>query len=227
MARSRPRRAEEVTGLLDETQLRLMSPEERAQLARTLASLDLPAPLDDPKTASRRKVVVFTTLVCCGFLAAWIVVLALTLPSGFRTEQWRGVWVGFDVAELAGFCAVAWAAWRGRQILILSLIVTATLLCCDAWFDLTLDWGTRWFWLSAASAAFVELPLAALMLIGVRRMLRLNAQAWMTLEGETGPVPPLWQLEFLGQPRPPRTRPRRPHAPPAVRASGSRPARSS
>ena len=29
----------------------------------------------------------------------------------------------------------AWALWRERQIVILLLVLTGTMLCCDAWFD--------------------------------------------------------------------------------------------
>jgi hypothetical protein len=78
------------------------------------------------------------------------------------------------------------------------LIVTATLLCCDAWFDLTLDWGTSDFWFSLLSAVVAELPLAILLALGARRLLRLTIATEMALEGMTGPVPPLWQVALLG-----------------------------
>jgi hypothetical protein len=44
-------------------------------------------------------------------------------------------WVGFDLVGLAAFAATGWAIWRGRQMVIACLLVTGTLLCCDAWFD--------------------------------------------------------------------------------------------
>lgn len=184
--------------MLDEAELRMMSPEQRARLARTLAALDAPRFLNDPKAKRRRKMALTLAIGCCIFLAAWIGVLAVTLPSRYSSGGWRGAWVGFDVALLLAFASVAWTAWRGKQLLIVCLIVTATLLCCDAWFDLTLDWGTGGFWFSLLSAVVAEVPLAILMALGARRLLRLTVAAEMALEGETGPVPPLWQVALLG-----------------------------
>jgi hypothetical protein len=184
--------------VLDEAELRLMSPEQRARIARTLAALDAPRPFDDPKARKRRKLALTLAIGCCIFLAAWIGVLAVTLPSRYSAGGWRGAWVGFDVALLLAFASVAWTAWRGKQLLIVCLIVTATLLCCDAWFDLTLDWGTGGFYFSLLSAVVAELPLAILMALGARRLLRLTIATEMALEGATGPVPPLWQVALLG-----------------------------
>ena len=184
--------------MLDEAELRLMSPEQRARIARTLATLDAPRPFDDPKARKRRKLALTLAIGCCIFLAAWIGVLAVTLPSRYSAGGWRGAWVGFDVALLLAFASVAWTAWRGKQLLIVCLIVTATLLCCDAWFDLTLDWGTGGFYFSLLSAVVAELPLAILMALGARRLLRLTIATEMALEGATGPVPPLWQVALLG-----------------------------
>ena len=120
-----------------------MSPDERHRLARALAALDMPRPFDDPKARTRRKVALTFVIGCCVFLVAWIVVLAITLPSRYRAGGWWGAWVGYDIGLLIAFASVAWAAWRAKQLLIVALIVTATLLTCDAWFDLTLDWATR------------------------------------------------------------------------------------
>lgn len=181
--------------MLDESQLRLMSPEQRARLARTLAALDRPRP--DPRARLRRKLALAVLLACCVFLAAWIGVLAVTLPSHYRAGGWRGAWVGFDVVELLGFATVAWAAWRGKQLLVVALIVTSTLLFCDAWFDLTLDWGTRGFGFSVFSAVCGELPLAVLMIIGARRLLRLTIATAMAAQGVPGPVPPLWRVPLI------------------------------
>jgi hypothetical protein len=184
--------------MLDEAELRLMSPEERARLLRSLAALDTPRFLDDPKVKRPRKLALTLAIGCCIFLAGWIAVLAVTLPSRYSSGGWRGAWVGFDIALLLAFASVAWTAWRGKRLLIVCLIVTATLLCCDAWFDLTLDWGTNGFSFSLLSAVIAELPLAILMALGARRLLRLTVATEMALEGATGPVPPLWRVALLG-----------------------------
>jgi hypothetical protein len=189
---------EEAVRMIDESDVRLMSPEQRARLARTLAALDLPRPLGDPKVRMRRRVALAIVVGCCLFLAVWIVVLAVTLPTRYRAGGWRGAWVGLDIGELLALASVAWAAWRGKQLLIVAMIVTATLMCCDAWFDLTLDWGTRSFSFSLVSAIFAELPLAAVMILGARRLLRLTVATTMALQGNHDPVPPLWRVPLLG-----------------------------
>lgn len=183
--------------MLDEVELRRMSPIERARLARTLASLDNPRPVDDPRFRLGRRMWLTITVGACFVLAAWIGVLAVTLPRDFTAGGWRVSWVGFDVALLAVFAVTAWAAWRCRQLLIACLIVTATLLLCDAWFDLTLDWGTSAFVWSVVSAVFAEVPVAILMIIAARRALRLTIRAVLAREGYAGPVPSLWRLALF------------------------------
>jgi hypothetical protein len=66
-------------------------------------------------------------------------------------------------------------------VLIICLVVLATLLCCDAWFDVALDARTAGFELSLLSAVVVELPLAALAGWGARR---LRLRLW--LRGRSG-----------------------------------------
>jgi hypothetical protein len=135
----------------------------------------------------------------CVVLAAWIGVLAVTLPKHYAAGHWRGAWVGFDFALLAAFATTAWAAWRERQVLIICLAVTATLLCCDAWFDLLFDLGTRQILMSVAAAVFAELPLAVLMFTVARRLLRMSVGIVMQLEGIDGPVPPLWRIPLFAE----------------------------
>src|SRR5262249_11425461 len=136
--------------------------------------------------------------VSCVALAAWIGYLAVALPHFYRTGSWRGAWVGLDVAELLAFAAVGWAAWRRRQLLIIALIVLATLLICDAWFDVVLDLHTSGFWESVASALVVELPLALLAIVMARRLLHITIGQVMRYEGIEGPTPPLWRIPLLG-----------------------------
>ena len=176
-----------------------MSPQERARLARALAALDGPAMVPSPAGQRRRRLFIGATVGCSVILAAWIGVLAVTLPPHFRAGGWRGAWVGFDIGLLAVFLATAWAAWRRRQVLIGCLVVLATLLCCDAWFDTALDWGTRGFLISLLSALVVELPLAAVALMAARRLLRLTLRRIELLEGASGPVPAFWQVPLFGE----------------------------
>ena len=184
--------------MLDESDLQQMTPEERAQLARALASLNARSLTPTPLSQRRRRILIAACLAGVVLLSIWIGVLEVKLPRDYRAGGWRAAWVGFDIALLLTFAATAWAAWRRRQILIVCLMVLATLLCCDAWFDITLDWGTRGFMVSVLSAALVELPLAVAALIGVRRLLRLTIGRLELLSGFSGPVPAFWQVPLFG-----------------------------
>jgi hypothetical protein len=182
----------------DDAELRAMSPQERVDLQRALAALDRPASGANPVARRRRAIFLVFIVVCCVVLAAWIAVLALTLPRYYRAGGWRGAWVGFDIALLAAFALTGWAAWRRRQLLIVCLIVLATLLCCDAWFDVVLDARTKGFELSLLSAVLVELPIAAFAIIGARRLLRASVAVIRHYEGMPGPLPRLRKVDLVG-----------------------------
>ncbi len=180
-----------------------MTPQERAKLVRALAALDTPAPVHSVpyETAQRRRRVLIAAAVLGTLgLLVWIVVLALTLPRAYRAGGWRVTWIGFDVGLVIVLALTAWAAWRRRQILILCLLVLATLLFCDAWFDTTLDWHTRGFTASVTLAVLVELPVAIMAIIAARRLLRLTMGRLehFSLDGERGVVPPFWKVPLFG-----------------------------
>jgi hypothetical protein len=184
--------------VLDESDLQRMTPEERAHLARALASLNARSLIPTPLSQRRRWLLIVACLVGVLLLAIWIGILEVKLPPDYRAGGWRAAWVGFDIGLLLVVAATAWAAWRRRQVLIVCLMVLATLLCCDAWFDITLDWGTNGFMLSVLSAALIELPLAAMALIGARRLLRLTIGRLELLAGSPGPVPSFWRVPLFG-----------------------------
>ena len=185
--------------MIDEAELRQLSREERRRLARLLATIDEPHVLRDRRYSWRRRLALLIVLGGCVVLAAWIGVLAVTLPKHFHATHWRGAWVGFDVGLLAAFAATAWASWRQRQVLILCLTVTGTLLLCDAWFDLILDIGTDEFWTSVFTAAVAEIPLALLMFNAARRLHRLSVGIVIQLEGIDAPVPALWRIPLFAE----------------------------
>jgi hypothetical protein len=184
--------------VLDESDLQRMTPEERSRLARALASLNAQSLTPTPLSRRRRRLLIAACLAGVLLLSVWTGVLGAKLPSDYRAGGWRAAWVGFDIGLLVVFAATAWAAWRRRQVLIVCLIVLAALLCCDAWFDIALDWGTKGFMVSVLSAALVELPLAVVALIGARRLLRLTVGRLELLAGSPGPVPGFWQVPLFG-----------------------------
>jgi hypothetical protein len=146
----------------------------------------------------RRRHAMEIVLVCLIGLVPWTVYLALTLPSGFRAHYWRVAWAGFDVLLLLTMAMTAYLGWRRRQAVIAGAIATATLLICDAWFDIALDLGTRDIWMSLASAAFVELPLAAFFLHRAQLIIRITlARAFSEVAGD-GKPPGVFQIPLLG-----------------------------
>jgi len=183
--------------VITEAELRRMPPDERRQLARTLAAIDRPHPLIDARLRRRRQFGLMFMTACCLALAAWIAILILTLPWRYTSHDWRAVWVGLDIAELAGFAATAWAAWHQRQVVIFFMIFTGTLLVCDAWFDVALAYGSRSFAMSLVSALVFELPLALLLFNSARRLVRVTIQTMMQLSGVAGPVPPLRRVPLF------------------------------
>ena len=184
--------------MFDEEHLRRMSPQERLSLRRALAALDNQEPAAGRAGERRRAIALAVVIICCVGLVIWIGILAATLPRYYRAGGWRGAWVGFDIALLAAFAATGWASWRRRQILIICLVVLATLLCCDAWFDVVLDARTSGFYVSLVSAIVVELPLAAVAILGARRLLRITYQVVRRYQGISGPVPRLHDIPLVG-----------------------------
>ena len=184
--------------MINEADLSGLSPAERRQLARSLAALDYPHPLEEMSLSRGRRLGILFSIVACTVLVGWIIVLVFTLHRSFHSHYWRVAWVGFDVVLLIGFAATGWAFWRGRQIVIACLLVTGALLCCDAWFDVILDLGTSGQWVSIGSAVLVELPIAFGMFGAARRLLRLSALVAVSESGNGQAVPSLWRMPLVG-----------------------------
>jgi hypothetical protein len=135
-----------------------------------------------------------TLVAACVVLAPWIVLLAIELPRRYVAGHWDVVWVGLDAALLVGLAVTAWAGWRRRQIVIVSALVTATLLVCDTWFDVLTAHAGRDQVLSVASAVLIQLPLAAVLFLAARRVLRLSIAAPPPPPGPDGRLAPLLSL---------------------------------
>jgi hypothetical protein len=79
-----------------------------------------------------------------------------------ESDNWRTVWAGFDIAQAAALIATAITALRRSPWLAPVAAITGTLLCVDAWFDITLEAGGKHLMSAVLEAAFVELPLAGI-----------------------------------------------------------------
>ena len=76
--------------MVDYEDLRRMSPQQRLRLRQMLAELDAPDPSARKVSQRRRTILLAVVIVCCLLLAAWIGVLAATLPRYYRAGDWRG-----------------------------------------------------------------------------------------------------------------------------------------
>jgi hypothetical protein len=134
------------------------SPQQRDEVARML---DEVAERPDMRMNRRRRLVVM--LITCGGAVAlipWIVYLNATLPSTSPGGAWRTTWVGYDLGLVAVLGCAGWMALRRRQLVVPLLTVAATLPAVDAWFDVTLSWGTSEQLTSIVTAAVLEVPIA-------------------------------------------------------------------
>jgi hypothetical protein len=183
--------------VINEAELREMTAAERRELAHSLAAIDYPHPLLELNWHRGRRLGALVSMVACIVLFGWIIVLILTLHRHYTATHWRSAWVGFDLVLLGAFALTGWAFWRGRQVVIACLLVTGTLLCCDAWFDVILDLGTGGIWESLASAAIIELPLAFLMFRAAGRLIRLSALVAVSARGDVEAVPSIWRTPLL------------------------------
>jgi hypothetical protein len=104
-------------------------------------------------------------------LVPWTTYLAGSLPDQHDTGQWRLAWVGFDCALLCCFAAGAWLGVHRHRAAPAMLTATAVLLCCDAWFDVVLDWAQPDRATSVLMAAFVEVPLAVVLVLRAKQLL--------------------------------------------------------
>lgn len=117
----------------------------------------------------RHRFAVAVMVVSVG-MVPWIVYLALSLPKTYVAGHWTLLWVGFDVGLAAVLLSTALAAWRRRQIMVPLLLVTSTLLICDAWFDVITSLGRPDGWVSILTAVCAEIPLAVAFLWLYRRL---------------------------------------------------------
>jgi hypothetical protein len=186
--------------MISDDALHQMTREERADLSCRLAALDHDLPSLSPGDARRRRFVLLLTAASI-VLVPWIALLALTLPHRYLAGHWTLTWVGFDIVLLSGLSLTAWLAWRRRQAAVITAFITATLLTCDAWFDVTTASGRFDTLTALASAVFLELPLAALLFAVASHLLYLTVRRAQAAEGmPDGPCGPL-EMPLYGVPR--------------------------
>jgi hypothetical protein len=186
--------------MISDDTLRQMTREERVGLSRRLAALDSTLPSLSEGDERRRRFVVLLTGASLA-LVPWIVLLALTLPRRYLAGHWTLTWVGFDIVLLSGLALTAWLAWHRRQAVVITAFITATLLTCDAWFDVTTASGRADIITAVASALLLELPLAGLLFAVASHLLRLSAHRAQAADGFADAPSGLLQVPLFGVPR--------------------------
>jgi hypothetical protein len=97
-------------------------------------------------------------------LVPWTVWIAYDLPQRHLARHWDLAWGGFDAAMAGLLLATAIAAWRHSPWIQSTATAAATMLACDAWFDMaTASRGAEQA-MAIATALLLELPLAVLCL---------------------------------------------------------------
>jgi hypothetical protein len=190
--------------MINEDTLRQMSREERAALSRSLATLNGQLPALSAGDERRRRFAVLRTGASAA-LSPWIVQLAITLPHRYVAGHWTVTWVGFDIVLLGCLALTAWLAWRRRQSVIIFAFTTATLLSCDAWFDVTTASGRADTIIAIASAVLLELPLAALLFAVAHHLQYLTLRRAQAALGVLDAPSALHKLPLFGVPRKPAT----------------------
>jgi len=178
-------------GTLSDAQIASMSPAQRRDLIQRLERpLDEVFPLAIAKRMRRNRL----TLMVGGAigLIPWTIYLAVTLPANYVAHNWPATWIGFDCVLIAFMIATAVLGWLRRELVILPGFTTGVLLICDAWFDI-MTAGPGQMWMPVLTAALLNLPLAAIMIAGAVRIIRLTATRLWFLD----PATPAWRLPLV------------------------------
>ncbi|WP_432972065.1 hypothetical protein [Dactylosporangium sp. CA-233914] len=185
--------------MIGDAELRSMTAEERADLARRLAALAPRVARRSVAAAERvRRQFVIVVGVASVLMIPWVITLAFRLPPRYLAGHWRATWVGFDVALGITLTCTALAALRRRQVVVLWALVSGTLLSCDAWFDiLTASGPDRW--VSLATALAIEVPLAVWLFFVAHHLVRISMRRLLILSGQS-PEVTLWRMPLLGVP---------------------------
>jgi len=99
-------------------------------------------------------------IVCSLVLVPWIVYLGFSLPAREVSHHYDTAWVGFDIFEVIALGATGYLALIRSRYLALAAASAATLLICDAWFDV-LTSPRHQMIESIVLAVVIELPLAS------------------------------------------------------------------
>ncbi len=113
-------------------------------------------------------------------LLPWTIWLYDSLPARATADNWDLAWAGFDLALAATLFATAVGALRGSAWTQGTAAAAATLLICDAWFDVMTSRGAHQVVVAAVMAGIAEGPLALVCLWVAHNSERVSAWAAAT-----------------------------------------------
>jgi hypothetical protein len=117
----------------------------------------------EPLTPIPRWVAPLFAIVGIG-LVPWTAWIAYDLPQRHLARHWDVAWGGFDAAMAALLLATAFAAVRRSPWIQSTATAAATMLACDAWFDMATASRGGELAMAIATALLLELPLAVICL---------------------------------------------------------------
>lgn len=123
--------------------------------------MDSAAPPNTDRVPLPRWVAPVLLLTAAGLLP-WTLYLTYSLPSRQVTPHYDLAWVGFDVALLTAFALTAFFVIRSSRWLVPAAATTATMLLCDAWFDIVTSGGPSERLDALLQAGFAEIPLSGI-----------------------------------------------------------------
>ena len=103
-----------------------------------------------------------------GVLVPWTLWLAVSLPTRHISSHFDLAWSGFDVALAGALIATGIGLLRHATWTQSAAAVAATLLICDAWFDVTLSASGSEQSIALVTAVVAELPVAAACIVVAR-----------------------------------------------------------
>ncbi len=106
------------------------------------------------------KWVIWVYGMMAAFMVPWTIYLGNSLPTRQLIFHWDITWVGLDIFIISILIANALFAVLRSKFLVITLIITSTVLCLDAWFDITSAINGRPLITAISTALIFELPLA-------------------------------------------------------------------
>jgi len=183
----------------DRDTIRAWTPAQRRAVARELDDMVARPTMNRP-LQRRRTLILVITGGGAVLLAPWVVYLSSALPPTEHGGAWRTAWVGFDGMLAATLAITAWLIWRRRFLALLGLAASTAFLVVDAWFDVTLSWGTSEQWGAVITALVVNVPVTLLLASSVIAMLRRTFDVIGQLRGVPGHDVSIWRQPVVMAP---------------------------